>query len=165
MSNGVMCQYHSERHSPTHCKWCGQELCKGSRRWYCEGWDGICGMKHAGRKSWNVAKALAYKLQGARCVFCGGGGGFRHGEGLQVHHIREVNGQPRTGLLNDQENLVVLCQACHRDCHHPPQTAILIIETWGQFRVFPKAKALQERLNRSPDQPNLFEAEADEKAL
>ena len=43
----------------------------------------------------------------------------KQGTTIEVHHLEEVNGQPRVGLVNRPENLRALCPACHLRMHHP----------------------------------------------
>jgi 5-methylcytosine-specific restriction endonuclease McrA len=54
----------------------------------------------------NIRKRL-FALRGKKCERCGYGGY------LEIHHIKEVI----NGGLDNEENLIILCQVCHDKAH------------------------------------------------
>lgn len=95
-------------HKPTHCRHCGKEL-DDLRRWYC---GEPCRKAYWSLNVWEIAVDLALSRAGSKCEDCGST------EDLEVHHLVPLNGGPRRGDLNSQDNLRVLCHKCHRGRYH-----------------------------------------------
>ena len=141
------------------CRQCGKEIPK--HRAYC---SNICANVFEANHFWSTAsyraieksrpfgptqKPHGYPRHGkptcARCLKeCGSFGGKREAE---VNHIHPLNGQrPHFGCCHHQENLEVLCHACHVEIGIEQRAAGLI----GRQRVVraatPPRKRQQEAL-------------------
>ena len=109
------------------CWCCGDPLPKGRRR-YC---SDDCGQVYfevcIAPLWWVNARKLALKRANYRCEACG-----TQDTKLEVHHINKLvdsswnssegykRGDARwNSPKNAQENLQVLCRACHEKAHHP----------------------------------------------
>ena len=104
------------------CLWCGKPLPK-RRRKYC---SDECADEYFVHEIkplwWQCARAMALERANKQCEEC------QSQERLKVHHIEALDlwedrwNSPK----NRQDNLKVLCRACHDDAHrkHPKRAVI-----------------------------------------
>ena len=101
------------------CLWCHRPLPPKKQK-YC---SDECGWQYWVHNIqplwWQNARHIALERAGGRCEECGST------DRLEVHHIvplapwEKRHNSPK----NAQDNLRVLCRACHELAHHPPAPA------------------------------------------
>ena len=111
------------------CRWCRRSL-DGRRTAWC---SPECTTLFEVNHFWGAAAHEALKRAHYRCSGCG------TDCRLEVHHRVPLEGQYRaTTCFNHQENLRVLCRACHRALHNMirqpraprPDKWLLKLEAW-----------------------------------
>ncbi|MDP2660672.1 MAG: hypothetical protein Q8R28_08080 [Dehalococcoidia bacterium] len=132
------CLYHKTVHEPpVHCAACAEEL-KDRRRKYCPPPKPCQETYTTEHWSWGFIRARFLKDKvcdcpsqlgrHVHCMACGGLSTLHYSQevlAIEVHHVMEVNGGPRLGQVNQPQNLLALCHACHQLAHHPPKTDIV----------------------------------------
>jgi len=118
---------------PKSCLWCGKPLPK-RRRKYC---SDECAYEYSIHNIkplwWQCARAVALERADYKCEKC-----ERAGR-LEVHHIEPLaRFEDRwNSPKNRQDNLMVLCCACHEDAHRK-------LPKKGQKGMIPKEQTVME---------------------
>ena len=150
------CYYCKQTHPwPRHCRQCGSEL-PDHRTNYCGGFLSPCGTEWAfTHATWSVVRQIYLEERAYTCEDCGkvcekwATPGSK--EVAEVHHLQEVKGAPRQGLVNRRTNLMVLCHDCHQLAQNPPQSKLF----WFRGRAYPWED--RNRLSRIPtEQMSMF---------
>ena len=100
------------------CIWCGNSLPKRRRKYCSDECADEYFIKCIAPLWWQNAVAMALKRAGNKCEQCDGK------DRLEVHHIVPLErGEARhNSPKNNQDNLEVLCRACHERAHHSLRT-------------------------------------------
>jgi len=103
----------------THCFWCGTAV-KGGRRYCCEEHHEL----YLENFRWPEASSACLKRYGGKCGDCGKP--TKWASDMRVHHIIPLDGGYRLwNILNQPDNLIALCPACHGKRHSSlPKTKV-----------------------------------------
>lgn len=96
------------------CLWCNSELPKGRRKYCSDDCSDEYFTHRIGPLWWRNAVQMALERAGNKCEDCGSV------DKLEVHHkeLLEPWEQRHNSYKNSQDNLKVLCRACHERVHH-----------------------------------------------